>query len=1249
MNKKGFTLIEIIGAIIILGIIALIAFNAYTSSMKGFREDYYTDLTRTLRESGKEFFNDNRKYRPNGILEAQKITVNGLMTEKYIDPVVDYNGESCDINTSYVLVVKEGKDKYTYHTCLVCSEDEYDNMSDTYCDASWTDPTRIRYGLGGEELPAVYIYKGTTKDDLRDLLELEISYERLDYEERVIASAKGDGKDSLPTVFPVDMDVVDTSKEGTYKVTYEYSPIKLGGNGTVEKQTKERNVVVYENAAPGINISYENKVADTNLDVGSLAGNNKDTTSTNLKTETGVYTSGMWAQRIIVNISGSSIEIPEPGVTIAKYQWNKDGVWQDFCLTDNSCTVELVNDMNQEIKFRMVASNGRISKETEPIIIRRDYSPPTCTLLLSGRKGSGTGRDWYIENVGISFASKQEGNEGIDIPKSGIKVNNIYRGNTKVDRTNTNEENTHSADGTGILYVGYVEDNAGNFATCRQTFKRDTTAPTCELNITSGTQNAAGSYITDVEIGFNTSKNDDHGGSGVNSYNFSTGEQTYLYDGNSTGTITVTGYIDDILGNVGSCSISFTKDSRITVSFDSMGGSSCDPKTVYYGQKYGTLCNPTKSGMRFDGWYTKATNGSHITASSDVTENKNHTLYAHWVPNDTGFNVTNSICTSATSTCYSFKNIKFEQGLSECSEQSRQCIGRTYLGNIEIKCTSTPNGYQRRTNECQEVQCGGYEFVETISGASDCEVGSVFNCNGDHVGDYYISACTANEYTVKLNNNGASTEGTKSVKILFHAKKLGTITLPVRTYKVSFNKHSATATTTALTSTYTFEGWYDAASGGKKVAGNTTAANLVASVSGYTDKDKQWIKAANAELFAHWSGGAVTLPTVTLTGHTCAWYTAETGGTKVGNDGGGGSYSPTADITLHAICTPNQYTVTLKGNGATTAGSSSTTATYNSTTLATIINPQRSISVAFNLNSTGASAITTTLYAASTLNGWYTAASDGTKVASGETTPALQASVSGYTDANKKWTKTSTSELYAQWTNGSVTLPAITKSGATCKWNTNNSGTGTNYVGGASFTPTDNTTLYATCSAASITAVANSFCSRKGACNCDEEQATGTCIYETHNGKHIHGNGAYTCPSTDKGENLIGAAACAQASAFASARIEEKGCYRFEYVGKNFRESQSATVIVGVHFLRGREHYRTKTETFTKTNIVFYGKITVADSYTFGIRSRPNGGCSMGALGDTLNHVIITRVGDLNDSRCADDSVCYYDDSPCIR
>jgi len=107
-KEKGFTLIEIIGAIVILGIIATIAFATYTNSLRGFRDTYYTNLERTVEKSGEEFFNDNRNYKPNKILEAKKVNIATLITKNYVSKVVDYNGDECD-ELSYVLVVKEGK------------------------------------------------------------------------------------------------------------------------------------------------------------------------------------------------------------------------------------------------------------------------------------------------------------------------------------------------------------------------------------------------------------------------------------------------------------------------------------------------------------------------------------------------------------------------------------------------------------------------------------------------------------------------------------------------------------------------------------------------------------------------------------------------------------------------------------------------------------------------------------------------------------------------------------------------------------------------------------------------------------------------------------------------------------------------------------------------------------------------------------------------------------------------------------
>ena len=172
--------------------------------------------------------------------------------------------------------------------------------------------------------------------------------------------------------------------------------------------------------------------------------------------------------------------------------------------------------------------------------------------------------------------------------------------------------------------------------------------------------------------------------------------------------------------------------------------------------------------------------------------------------------------------------------------------------------------------------------------------------------------------------------------------------------------------------------------------------------------------------------------------------------------------TPTSNTTLTAICTANTYTITLNGNGATTAGSANTKVTYVSSTLSAITNPQRKYTVSFSLGSTGASGTTTAKTSTYTLNGWYTAASGGEKIINSDGT--LVASTS-YTNASKQWAKTSNVTLYAQWTSQSVTLPTVTKTGNTCKWGS--------YTSGAIMTPTSNTTLTAVCTANTYTITFN--------------------------------------------------------------------------------------------------------------------------------------------------------------------------------
>ena len=89
-----------------------------------------------------------------------------------------------------------------------------------------------------------------------------------------------------------------------------------------------------------------------------------------------------------------------------------------------------------------------------------------------------------------------------------------------------------------------------------------------------------------------------------------------------------------------------------TVTYNANGGSvSPSSKSVTYGSTYGSLPTPTRSGWRFDGWYTASNGGTQVKSTTTVTTASNHTIYAHWTaaiakstrPNETYFYSVNEI------------------------------------------------------------------------------------------------------------------------------------------------------------------------------------------------------------------------------------------------------------------------------------------------------------------------------------------------------------------------------------------------------------------------------------------------------------------------------------------------------------------------------------------------------------------------------------------------------------------------------
>lgn len=84
--------------------------------------------------------------------------------------------------------------------------------------------------------------------------------------------------------------------------------------------------------------------------------------------------------------------------------------------------------------------------------------------------------------------------------------------------------------------------------------------------------------------------------------------------------------------NSQSAILSVISNTYVTVTFDANGGSCSTLSAVCtYGQKYGTLPTPTRSGYTFNGWYDAA--GVKITDTSICTKSSSHTLTASWTKN----------------------------------------------------------------------------------------------------------------------------------------------------------------------------------------------------------------------------------------------------------------------------------------------------------------------------------------------------------------------------------------------------------------------------------------------------------------------------------------------------------------------------------------------------------------------------------------------------------------------------------------
>lgn len=199
---------------------------------------------------------------------------------------------------------------------------------------------------------------------------------------------------------------------------------------------------------------------------------------------------------------------------------------------------------------------------------KNDNEELACGLIVT--KGTHNAQNIYTSEVVVEFDESEFKliSEDYPLTKKKIGINDNARNTDTYTITKSGNYKLH----------GYIQDSAGNRATCDLDITVNISEPTCELEVLSGTLGENEWYITDVEIGFKTMTTNSDTSSIVKYYiekdNTSINEGeiiraeqpqesvgTYIFKDNMSATFT--GYVIDSNGTEGKCNIAVKKDSTI--------------------------------------------------------------------------------------------------------------------------------------------------------------------------------------------------------------------------------------------------------------------------------------------------------------------------------------------------------------------------------------------------------------------------------------------------------------------------------------------------------------------------------------------------------------------------------------------------------------------------------------------------------------------------------------------------------------
>jgi prepilin-type N-terminal cleavage/methylation domain-containing protein len=123
MKHKGFTLVEVLAVIVILGVVFVIAIPEVVELIRGNRKEALIDSARIMAKSAESYYTLHLGKRPQEIDGTSMVTLNQLVEEELLEMITDpFGSGNCDGNSSYVIIKFKGNRKYDYYVTLNCND-----------------------------------------------------------------------------------------------------------------------------------------------------------------------------------------------------------------------------------------------------------------------------------------------------------------------------------------------------------------------------------------------------------------------------------------------------------------------------------------------------------------------------------------------------------------------------------------------------------------------------------------------------------------------------------------------------------------------------------------------------------------------------------------------------------------------------------------------------------------------------------------------------------------------------------------------------------------------------------------------------------------------------------------------------------------------------------------------------------------------------------------------------------------------